>query len=279
MRCGLFLIVCTPSGVSVESMIQVGTATPLAVALPRRSIRSFPAHAVFRAQMRRIGALAIAVLALALPAIARAAAWTQPLQPCYVSVGPAVAQRQLAKIRAEGFTPLAPVDVSFDGAPADTDGDGSPNQVFADANGRVAVDVRVPYQPDGQRAFGVVVSERADPANGVSTSSLVTAVTVHLRPAQAAPSRRVRFHGRGFLKPAGIWGHYLFRGTVRRTVRLAGRPQGACGTFNVRRRQIPVARPHTRRWTLQVDQQRRYSPAPDSVFVRLVIDVEKLIKG
>jgi hypothetical protein len=66
---------------------------------------------------------------------------------------------------------------------------------------------------------------------------------------------------------------------VRRNVRLARRPQGACGTFTARRQQIPVAHPHTGHWTLQVDQQRRYSAAPDGVFVKLDIDVEKLIKG
>jgi hypothetical protein len=261
-------------------MIQVGTAnSSLAVALPRRSIRSFRGHAVFGSQMRRFGLLISATLvAAALPATARAAAWTQPLDPCYVSVGPAAEQRQLARIRAEGYTPLAPVDVSFDGAPADTTGDGSPDQVYADATGHVRVDVRVPYQTDGERPFAVSVSERSDPANAVSAVAEVTALAVRLRPAQAAPSRRVRFHGRGFIKHTAVWGHYVYRGKLRRTVRLVRRPHGACGTFTVRRRQIPVFRPRTGHWTLQVDQQRLYSPAPNSVFVRLDIDVQRVIR-
>jgi hypothetical protein len=33
MRCGLFLIVCTPSGVSVESMMYVGMSSPSVVVL------------------------------------------------------------------------------------------------------------------------------------------------------------------------------------------------------------------------------------------------------
>jgi hypothetical protein len=60
---------------------------------------------------------------------------------------------------------------------------------------------------------------------------------------------------------------------VRRTVRLARRPTGDCGTFSVRRRQIPVVRPKIGKWTLQIDQQRRYSETPDSVFVRITITV------
>jgi hypothetical protein len=228
--------------------------------------------------MTRFGLLACAMLAAAAaPASAHGATWTQPLAPCYVSVGPAPQQRQLAHIDADGFTPLAPVDLIFDGAPADTNDDGSPNQVYADDRGHVSAQVRVPYQTDGERGFTVTVSERANPASALSATARVTALAVQLKPAQAAPSRRVRFRGRGFTRPAAIWGHYVYRGKVRATVRLARRPAGACGTFSVRRRQIPVRKPHTGRWTLQVDQQRRYSVAPDSVFVRLDIDVRRVI--
>src|SRR5688572_5698028 len=49
MRAGLFLTVWTPSGVSVESMMYVGTAfLPGWWTLPARSIRSFAPRAVFR---------------------------------------------------------------------------------------------------------------------------------------------------------------------------------------------------------------------------------------
>src|SRR5215207_2520829 len=50
MRAGLFLAVWTPSGVSVESMMYVGTGLPpwLAGGARARCIRSFPPRAVFR---------------------------------------------------------------------------------------------------------------------------------------------------------------------------------------------------------------------------------------
>ena len=65
---------------------------------------------------------------------------------------------------------------------------------------------------------------------------------------------------------------------MRRTVRLVRRPGGDCGTFSVHRRQIPVLRPRIGKWTLQVDQQKVYAKAPDSVFVRITITVGRRIR-
>jgi hypothetical protein len=226
--------------------------------------------------MGRSGLLISAtLLAAGLPATAHAAVWTQPVDPCYVSVGPAPEQRQIAQIRAQGFTPLAPVDLLVDGAPADTTGDGSPDPVYADPAGQVRVDVRVPYQSDGERPFPVSVSERAAPANAVTANPKVTAVAVTMRPADAPVGQRVRFRGRGFLKRASIWAHYVFAGKVRKTVRFARRPEGACGTFSVRRQQLPIPHPHLGDWVLQVDQQRRYSAAPESVLARQTLHVQR----
>ena len=57
-------------------------------------------------------------------------------------------------------------------------------------------------------------------------------------------------------------------------MRLVRRIDNPCGAFSVRRRQIPIKRPRIGNWTLQVDQQRRYSRAPDSVYVRVKIEVQ-----
>jgi len=46
----------------------------------------------------------------------------------------------------------------------------------------------------------------------------------------------------------------------------------------VRKRQIPVKHPQTGTWTLQVDQQKRYSRAPASVFVRVSILVQRVFR-
>jgi len=222
--------------------------------------------------------VAAGVLACA-PATAAAATWTAPMARCYVSVGPLPAQRQVVTVGASGFTPYLPVDVLLDGAPADATDDGQPDAWFADPQGRVGGAVRAPYQPSGQRAFSISVTEHTQPANTVTVTSLVTALDVTLTPSEARPSRRVRFTGRGFVKPAAVWGHYLFKGKPRKTVRLARRPKDACGTFSVKHRQIPIFRPHTGRWVLQVDQQKSYSPTPDSVSARVRISVQRRPKA
>jgi hypothetical protein len=210
----------------------------------------------------------IAVTALATgvwAAPASAAVTLQPLKPCYVSAAVEEEQREGIAIRGSGFTPMAAVDIYVDGVLALT---GQANVV-----GDVTATAKAPYQPNGQRTFTLTVAERANPANVVTVQPLVSALTVVLRPREANSSSRVRFRGRGFTatNPADrklpVFAHYLFYNRARdtrrhvKTVRL-GRPQSACGTFSVRRRQIPIRRPRTGPWLLQVDQQRAYSPSP-----------------
>jgi hypothetical protein len=236
---------------------------------------------VFGEHMARLTGFLVASLCVlaGVPASAAAATWTAPLARCYVSVGATPQERQLVTVGASGFTPLGPVDVLLDGQPADATDDGQPDPFFADPEGQVSAGVRVPYQPARQRPFTLSVTERANPANSVTVTSQVTALTVGLTPAEAPPSRRVLFTGRGFIKAAPVWGHYIFHGKLRRTVRMSHRPADACGTFSVKRRQIPVVRPHTGRWILQVDQQKAYSRTPDSVFQRVKITVERKPKS
>jgi hypothetical protein len=130
--------------------------------------------------------------------------------------------------------------------------------------------VDAPFQRTGERAFTLEVR---DGVNSLSAVSRVTDLDVKLTPKIAAPSRRVRYRGRGFMKDGSVYAHYLIGGKEQKTVRLARRSSGACGTFSAKRRQIPVDDPRTGRWTVQVDQKRTYSPEPDPVWVRLPIDV------
>lgn len=214
----------------------------------------------------RLASLPPALGLVLLAAPAAEAATLEPLRPCYVSVDRDT--RQTVAVRAWGFSPHAVVDLTVDGRT---------RMVDADLQGGVRAGVAAPYVARGQRAFGVTLAEVGDPASAVSATTLVTALRVAVWPREAATSSRVRFRGRGFTSPRAIWGHYVLRGRVRRTVRMAAEPSGPCGTFSVRRRQIPVENPRAGRWTLQVDQQRRWSPRPRSVYVRMPIVVERVI--
>ena len=213
---------------------------------------------------------ALALLAL-LPATAQAAALT-PLKPCYISVtqrsgdAPPVITQERLDLGGNGFTPNALVEVSFDGRLDRT--------IQADAAGNLPLQVlKSPYRERGEGPFTLTAAEQGNPINSVSLQSRTTALVLRVRPRAARPQRRVRFSGRGFTDQRAVWAHYLYDGKVRKTVRLVRRIENPCGRFSVRRKQIPIKRPKTGKWTLQVDQQRRYSRAPNSVFVRVTIDV------
>jgi hypothetical protein len=217
---------------------------------------------------RLVGA-ALAALAL-LPATAQAAALA-PLKPCYISVThpagstPRV-EREAISLGGNGFTPGGLVDVSLNGKVART--------LQVDPAGNLPPQtLQSPYQRRGEGTFTLTAAERGNPANVVSAPSRTTALTLNLKPATAAPSERVRFRGSGFTAQKGVWAHYLYKGKPRKRVRLVKQMNNPCGTFSIKRRQIPVKHPKEGPWRLQVDQQKRYSRRPDSVFVRLDIDV------
>src|SRR6185295_6705943 len=114
------------------------------------------------------------------------------------------------------------------------------------------------------------------PANTATVASRVTALSLRMKPRDASPSRRVRILGRGFIG-TDAYGLYVRKGKVRKTVRL-GTPQGPCGRIDVKRRQIPVKKAALGRWTLQVDNQKTYSPTPASAFRTLIIRVSEKVR-
>jgi hypothetical protein len=211
--------------------------------------------------------IGLALLAgLAAPQAAQAAVLA-PLAPCYRSVNEA--SRENVAVRASGFTPGANVDVSIDGVHV--------QRVEVLPDGTVSGSVNAPYQGFGQRPFTLTVTEHDTPGNTASATSLVTALDMRLKPRRTAPHRQVRFLGRGFTDGVEVFGHYLRRGKLRKTVSL-GAPQGPCGRVDIRRRQIPVRNPHVGRWILQVDNQAAYTPDPPGVSVDVPITVRRVVR-
>jgi hypothetical protein len=144
--------------------------------------------------------------------------------------------------------------------------------------GTVRVVEQVPYQRRGERPLALTLRESLHPENVVTAMTRVTALRVRLRPKHARTSDLIRFTGRGFTRQKPIWAHYVFHGRVWRTVRFADRPATACGTFSVRRRQFPI-NPPPGVWTLQVDQQKRWSAKPKSVVFPVSIKVRQIAGG
>jgi hypothetical protein len=218
--------------------------------------------------MRRSIAVAASVLAgsLAAAAAAQSPPTVAPLLPCYVTAGPDVTQRELVNIDAQNLTKNGTATVAIDGAVIQ-------NDAAIDPMGALRGSVPAPFQASGQRLFTLSITDNTNPGLAVSAQSLVSAIDVKVRPANARPSRRVGFHGRGFTKGPAVYAHYLRKGKLRKTVLLAT-PTGPCGTFAVRRRLLPVRRPKTGRWIVQIDHDRSWSRTP-SVSVQLTIDVTR----
>src|SRR5688500_8314378 len=113
MRAGLFLTVWTPSGVSVESMMYVGTAfLPGWWTLPR--VLSDPLCLVRCSvfEMRVLTTLLTTSALLLVPQAAQSAT-IEPLGACYRSVD--IDTRETVPVRASGFTPGERVNVFVDG--------------------------------------------------------------------------------------------------------------------------------------------------------------------
>ena len=211
--------------------------------------------------------LVTVTLLIAIAAPAAAAPTMKPLKPCYVAAGEASDQRERIHVVAFDFTPAARVNLLFDGQYY--------AQGHADIDGKVVANVPAPPQQFGQRPFTLTLQEIDNPDNFVTKTSLVAHLSVTLRPRRARPSRKVRFSGRGFTLAKPVFGHYLFGGKVRKTIKLSRRPAAPCGRFHAHRRQIPVHHPAVGDWTLQVDQQRHYSPHPESNVVPIFIRVRE----
>jgi|tagenome__1003787_1003787.scaffolds.fasta_scaffold20345078_2 hypothetical protein len=215
------------------------------------------------------GALAAALLPV--PA-AVAAPFVDPLAPCYVAAQPD--ERQPVALTAHGFTPYALLDVYVD----DVLQPPGPVAPQADANGDLlGGSIPAPYIPAGVRRFTLRVAEHANPASAALTSSRVAALSVEQVPQRASTGARVRFRGRGFTAPRAVWAHYVYAGISRKSVRI-GAPTGQCGQFSRRVRQFPFKHsPKVGTWTIQFDQQRRYSATTD-VLVRLTVKVNRTIR-
>jgi hypothetical protein len=199
----------------------------------------------------------IAALLLAVAATPAAAATVEDLKTCYVSAGETDAERETIAVRGEGFTQESVVEVLFDGV--------AMGSALTGSIGEFELRLPAPFQRVGQRPLTVTVR---DAAQEVVKTTRVTNLAMSVKPRNATPAKRVRMRGRGFTLGLPVFAHYLYGGELQRTVRLARRSTGPCGTFDLRRRLLPIENARAGRWVMQVDQRRAYSPEPNPVWVR-----------
>lgn len=207
---------------------------------------------------------------LAAPAAAQAVPTIQPLKPCYVTALTAAGpQSEGVQITAGGFTPNSNVDLTIDGVLVPGGDD-----LKTGVSGELTAEIEAPFVESARRPFTVTLTETTNAANSVSATAESTALGVSLKPETARPSKRIRFKGLGFTADKPIYAHYLRKGKLRKTVRMARKPR-ACGGFRTHRRQFPMRNPKLGRWTLQFDQRRRFvDPEVTPInFVRLGIRI------
>ena len=210
--------------------------------------------------------LAATCVVFALAATPASAATVEDLRGCYVSSGETDAERETITVRGTDFAPISTVEVLFDGVLM---GSGPTGSI-----GEFEIRLPAPFVARGERELVVTVR---DAATEVVKTTRVTNLGMTVKPRQGSPRRKVRFRGRGFTLAAPVYAHYLFGGKEQRTVRLARETTSACGTFEVRRRLIPVDNARAGRWIMQVDQKREFSRVPDPVWVRREINIASVV--
>ena len=214
----------------------------------------------------RIALIALAA-ALAAPGAAQAATLA-PLEPCYRSVDEDT--RENVRVEAAGFTPGATVQVAIDGVVVRDD-------VVALPDGTVSGGVSAPYRARGERPFALTVTERDKPANTVTATSRVTALAMRLQPREAAPSRKVRFLGRGFTDGERVYAHYLRAGKLA-PHRLARGAQGARAARSAPGAgRSPSSTPGTGSGRCRSTTSPSTTGAPRACSVRWVINVQRTL--
>ena len=198
----------------------------------------------------RIIAVTGAILTvLALPAAAQAAQLDQPLRPCYATTldGDGTPTSEGITLAVSGFTPNSLVDLTIDGTNYEVG-------VATDETGAfVKVDIPAPYIGSGQREFTITATEQGNPLNVVTATARTTALGVSVKPAEATPSTKVRWKGRGFTADRPVYVHYVYKGKSRKTVKMTNPALG--------------------RWKVQFDQSKKYRAQPRGAFVWLTLTI------
>jgi hypothetical protein len=229
--------------------------------------------------LRTLAAAGALLTALAVPAGAQAVVAIEPLEPCYVTASTTTGpQSQPVFLRATGFTANSKVDLAVDGQPV-PDGVGLQTDATGTLGAISPISVPAPFIPKGTRDFTVTLTEEGNTANTATVTTKTTALGVSVNPSKAKPSHRVRFRGLGFTANKKVYAHYVFRGKLRKTVKMA-KPTAPCGAWTSHKPQIPIKNPKTGSWFVQFDQIKKYvDPSKkqiSSVYVRLRIDVSRV---
>jgi hypothetical protein len=199
--------------------------------------------------VRLRSAVALAVSAvLAAGASSAAAAAPQAVlgtsYPCYGS-------GESVMLEGRGFTPQGPVALSVSGQQLTT--------LSTDPDGAFSARMEAPEALFGTVRLRFTAADARQPALRAAATVRIADTDVVVTPQVGAPARLRRIRAWGFFGAPAVYAHVKRHGARRaRNIRL-GKPRGACGRLDIRRRLFRAGvRPGA--YTLQFDALRRYYP-------------------
>jgi hypothetical protein len=204
-------------------------------------------------RMHRLSSLAVATIAAAAPAAARAATLTVN-RPCYVNPEPS--QPAPMVLTGAGFTPGDTVDVQGNGVNAT-----APVNAAGDFSTQTGTPLLSTVNPVEQR-FTLTATDATAAGAAITASATVTVTNLAfaVQPASASPTKKVTFTFAGFAPGRSIYAHYLHGHRVVASQRF-GVATGPCGLLKVKAREFPGGRPRYHSYPVQFDSARRYSAA------------------
>jgi hypothetical protein len=261
----LFLTVCTPSGVNVDSMMYVGMPVFYPIGT---MVWNVPAMS------HRLLVLAVALSAL--PATAAGAAEVITDRGCYADPS---TRKDTVTWTGSGFTPGGLFQAALDGAPlAGVTGNADPAGLVGGSFPAPALNAAV-GAGTLEHVFNLAILEGA---NAPAVPFTVSKLRASFRPTSGNPrTLKVRFALYGFglagARAPRLYMHYVRpNDRLRSTVKL-GTGKGACGSLTTARRRLFGFRVASGTWTLQFDTVKKYrrggtqgGPAP---FYRIPVRV------
>ncbi|HEY0345414.1 MAG TPA: hypothetical protein VGC59_12230 [Solirubrobacteraceae bacterium] len=207
---------------------------------------------------RALAAVPAATLGLLWAAAAPAAAATIQTLPCNVDTR--VIGAKTVPLVGTGFTPGGFVTIQTTSAAAPTPTFFASAQADAAGNFATAASPALFNKFDTQeQSFNVIATDQTNPAIVATAPFEQVRLGYNTNPSNGRPSRRATHTVRGFPIGKPVWLHFRFGGKTRRDVSL-GTAQAPCGKAERRMPLLP-ARSRRGKWTVYVDQVRKYSPA------------------
>ncbi len=199
------------------------------------------------------GALLVAVAATGPATAASAGPSIQVDHACYVNAS----SRARIEITGQGWTPGDSVEVT---------GAAQPVSAMVGSDGTFQATATAPggdfhLRRQSERLSAAETDATTGQAVPVSATAayLVTDLAYSVRPQGASLTRKVTFRFSGFKADREIFAHYL-RGKRVVARQRFGRTTGRCGLLGARALQYPGGHPGGRRYEVQFDDARTYSP-------------------